>query len=344
MATQARCVPKSGHHGARLRIPHSRRVRARAADDAFANYEPKTAFLFPGQGAQTVGMAKDLCADCTSAKALFDKAAEILGYDLLEVCAEGPKDKLNSTVVSQPAIYVASMAALEKLKEERPEVVESCNVAAGLSLGEYTALAFAGAMAFEDGLKLVKLRGESMQAAADAADSGMVSVIGLDSDKVKEICAAANERVGSDAIQVANYLCPGNYAVSGSMEACDIVAEIAKPEFKARMTVKLAVAGAFHTDYMAPAVDKLKEALASTTMTTPRIPVVSNVDAQPHSDPDTIKDILARQVTSPVLWENTLQTMLGKGLESSYEIGPNKVIAGIMKRIDKKHPLENITA
>lgn len=344
MATQAFCTPKPGHHGSRTRIGRTRLIRARAADDAFANYAPRNAFLFPGQGAQTVGMAKDICAESASAKALFDSASEVLGYDLLEVCTEGPKDKLNSTVVSQPAIYVASMAALAKLKEERPEVVESCDVAAGLSLGEYTALAFAGAMTFEDGLKLVKLRGESMQAAADAAESGMVSVIGLDSEKVKEICAAANERVGSDAIQIANYLCPGNYAVSGSMEACNVVAEIAKPEFKARMTVKLAVAGAFHTDYMAPAVDKLKEALGNTTMTAPRIPVISNVDAQPHSDPDTIKNILARQVTSPVLWENTLKTMLDKGLEQSYEIGPNKVIAGIMKRIDKAHKIENITA
>eukprot|EP00892_Ulva_mutabilis_P010549 jgi/Ulvmu1/7867/UM004_0098.1 len=345
MATQAFVIQKPARGGIQSRRRCQPRLTcARAADDQFASYVPSVAFLFPGQGAQTVGMAKELCDECAPAKELFDKASEILGYDLLAVCAEGPKDKLDSTVVSQPAIYVSSMAALEKLKQDRPEVVESANAAAGLSLGEYTALAFAGAMTFEDGLALVKLRGESMQAAADAADSSMVSVIGLDSGKVQEVCDAVNERVGAGSVQIANFLCPGNYVISGSSEGCKVVAEIAKPEFKARMTVPLAVAGAFHTDYMAPAVDKLKEALANTPITTPRIPVVSNVDAQPHSDPDTIKDILARQVTSPVQWETSLKTMLDKGLAQSYEIGPNKVIAGIMKRIDRKHSVENITA
>lgn len=306
---------------------------------------PKQLFFFPGQGAQTVGMAKELCEECAEAKALFDKAADILGYDVLALCSEGPKEKLDSTAVSQPAIYVASLAALEKLKQDSPDVVAAANVAAGLSLGEYTALAFAGAISFEDGLKLVQLRGESMQAAADAAESGMVSVIGLDSDKVASICDAANKRVGdSTGVQLANLLCPGNYVVSGSKEACAIVAEIAKPEFKARMTVPLAVAGAFHTHFMAPAVPKLKEALEATEFSEPRLPVISNVDGEPHSDPAVIKEILAKQVTSPVLWEKTLSTLLGKGLEASYEIGPNKVIAGIFKRIDRKHPVTNITA
>lgn len=330
----------------RGRCANQRRLAVcKAADDKFASYKPTTAVFFPGQGAQTVGMAKELCDTCPAAKELFDKASDILGYDLLAVCVEGPKEKLDSTVVSQPAIYVASLAAVEKMRAETPEALEAADVAAGLSLGEYTALAFAGAMSFEDGLKLVKLRGESMQAAADAADSAMVSVIGLDSGKVKELCAAATAQVGGDKpVQIANFLCPGNYAVSGSAEGCAVVEEIAKPDFGARMTVRLAVAGAFHTAYMSPAVDKLKEALAATTIVEPRIPVVSNVDAQPHSDPDTIRDILSRQVTSPVLWENTISTLLEKGLQQSYEVGPNKVIAGIMKRIDRKHKITNVTA
>ncbi|KAG2493848.1 hypothetical protein HYH03_008064 [Edaphochlamys debaryana] len=319
-------------------------VRA-SADDAFANYKPTIAALFPGQGAQSVGMAKDLVANTPAAKALFDKASEILGYDLLKLCVEGPKDKLDSTAISQPAIYVASLAAVEKLRaDEGQAAIDAIDVACGLSLGEYTALAFAGAMSFEDGLKLVKLRGESMQAAADAQPSGMVSVIGLDSAKVAELCKAATAQVGEDKpVKIANFLCPGNYAVSGSKEGCDAVEKLGK-SFGARMTVRLAVAGAFHTQYMGPAVDKLKAALASTTITKPRIPVVSNVDAQPHSDPEVIKDILSRQVTNPVLWENTIKTLNEKGLTKSYEIGPGKVIAGIVKRMDKAANIVNITA
>eukprot|EP00877_Chromochloris_zofingiensis_P008269 jgi/Chrzof1/3696/Cz13g05150.t1_MCT1[v5.2] len=320
-------------------------VDAATADTKFADYKPKVAFFFPGQGAQSVGMAKDLVSEVPAAKELFDKASDILGYDLLQLCAEGPKEKLDSTVVSQPAIYVSSLAAVEKLKAtEGADLLNSVDVAAGLSLGEYTALAFAGAFSFEDGLRLVKLRGESMQAAADAAASSMVSVIGLDSAKVGELCAAACEEVGDkNAVQIANYLCNGNYAVSGSVAGCDAVEKLAK-SFKARMTVRLAVAGAFHTSYMQPAVEKLQEALKATNIVTPRIPVISNVDAQPHSDPDTIKAILAKQVTSPVQWETTVKTLLDRGMQKSYEVGPGKVIAGILKRIDKTHDISNVVA
>jgi [acyl-carrier-protein] S-malonyltransferase len=312
-----------------------------ASDTKFDGYQPKIAFFFPGQGAQTVGMGVEVAASLPAAKALYDRASDILGYDLLKVCAEGPKERLDSTAVSQPAIYVSSLAALEKLKAEQAGV--EADVAAGLSLGEYTALAYAGALSFEDGVKLVKLRGESMQAAADAKPSGMVSVIGLDATKVAELCEAANAESGPDkGVKIANYLCNGNYAVSGGIEGCEAVERLAK-SFKARMTVRLAVAGAFHTEYMQPAVEKLQEALSSTQILEPRIPVISNVDVLPHSDPDTIKAILARQVTSPVQWETTLKTLLEKGLEQSYEIGPNKVIAGIMKRVDKAHNIVNVT-
>lgn len=320
-------------------------TQAPAADTKFADYKPTVAAFFPGQGAQAVGMAKELVAEVPKAKEMFDKASEILGYDLLKLCVEGPKDKLDSTVISQPAIYVASLAAVEKLRAtEGQAAIDAIDVACGLSLGEYTALAFAGAFSFEDGLRLVKLRGEVMQAAADAQPSGMASVIGLDSEKVAELCAAATAEVGADkAVKIANYLCPGNYAVSGSKEGCAAVEKLGK-SFKARMVVKLAVAGAFHTEYMQPAVAQLQAALDATEIKTPRIPVISNVDAAPHSDPATIKSILARQVTSPVLWENTMKALFDKGLTKSYEIGPNKVIAGIAKRINKEHNLVNITA
>lgn len=218
-----------------------------ASDNDFDDFSSKVAFMFPGQGAQFVGMCAEVCDEVPAAKALFDEASDILGYDLLNVCTEGPKEKLDSTAVCQPAIFVASMAAVEKLKQEHgQEALDEATCAMGLSLGEYSALCFSGALSFADGVKITKARGEAMQAASDAVETGMVSVIGLSSDKVDDLCAAASEKSGAK-IQIANYLCKGNYAVSGGSAACDTVAEIAKPDFKARMTVKLAVAGAFHT-------------------------------------------------------------------------------------------------
>uniref|UniRef100_A0ACD5XP57 Uncharacterized protein n=1 Tax=Avena sativa TaxID=4498 RepID=A0ACD5XP57_AVESA len=335
---------------AAVRVPFRSRYStsvslASGADTLFADYKPTTAFLFPGQGAQAVGMGKE-ALNVAAAAELFDKANDILGYDLRNLCIDGPKEKLNSTVISQPAIYVTSLAAVEVLRarEDGQSVIDSVDVTCGLSLGEYTALAFAGAFSFEDGLKLVKLRGEAMQDASDAANSAMVSVIGLDSEKVQQLCDAANEDVDEgERVQIANFLCPGNYAVSGGVKGIEAVEAKAK-SFKARMTVRLAVAGAFHTSFMQPAVSRLESALAATEIRSPRIPVISNVDAHPHSDPEMIKKILAQQVTSPVQWETTVTTLLGKGLEKSYELGPGKVIAGIIKRINKGASVENIGA
>jgi len=315
------------------------------SDTEFGDWKANTAFLFPGQGAQYVGMAGQLVADVPKAKELFDKAADVLGYDLLKICVEGPKEKLDSTVYSQPAIYVASLAAVEKLRQEEggEDIIKKATCAAGLSLGEYTALCFAGAISFEDGLKVVKTRGEAMQAASEAQESGMVSIIGLDIETVDKVCEAAAKATGSK-IQIANYLCPGNYAVSGAKDACAKVAEIAKPEFKARMTVPLAVAGAFHTDFMSPAVPQLKAVLDTIEIKKPRIPVISNVDAMPHSDPAVIKDILTKQVTSPVLWEKTIKEMMDRGYEAGYELGPGKVVAGIVKRVSKTAAITNVEA
>merc|ERR1719217_620149 len=212
----------------------ARGLRARAplmGDDDFSDVKPGTVFMFPGQGAQVVGMGAEAAAEVPAAAELYAKAKDILGYDLLAI---DDKAQLDKTDVSQPAIFVASMAAVEKLKASEPEVVESANMAMGLSLGEYTALCFAGAISFEDGVKITKARGEAMQAASEAASSGMVSVIGLDKDKVADVCKAAAEATGKE-IGIANYLCNGNYACSGSMAAVEKVMEIAKPEFKARM-------------------------------------------------------------------------------------------------------------
>jgi len=313
-----------------------------ASDADFDDFSSKVSFMFPGQGAQFVGMCSEVCETVPAAKALFDEASEVLGYDLLARCKEGPKELLDSTVVSQPAIFVASMAAVEKLRqEEGDDAINAATCAMGLSLGEYSALCFADAISFADGVKITKARGEAMQAAADAVDSSMVSVIGLSKEVVADICAAAEEKSG-EKIQIANFLCNGNYAVSGSSKACDVVEEIAKPDFKARMTVRLAVAGAFHTEFMGSAVSALEEVLADVEIKKPRIPVISNVDAKPHSDPDVIKKLLATQVTSPVLWENTMASILEKDFERAVELGPGKVTAGILKRTNRKAAVTNI--
>ncbi|KAG5401722.1 hypothetical protein IGI04_016329 [Brassica rapa subsp. trilocularis] len=345
--SSSRNASSLGFSVTRSRVSMSLSTESQTAinDSLFAHYKPSSAFLFPGQGAQAIGMGKE-AQSVAAAADLYTKANHILGYDLLDICVNGPKEKLDSTVISQPAIYVTSLAAVEllRVREGGEQIINSVDVTCGLSLGEYTALAFAGAFSFEDGLKLVKLRGEAMQAAADAAKSAMVSIIGLDSEKVQQLCDAANQEVDeADKVQIANYLCPGNYAVSGGLKGIEVVEAKAK-SFKARMTVRLAVAGAFHTSFMEPAVSRLEAALAATEIRSPRIPVISNVDAQPHADPDTIKKILARQVTSPVQWETTVKTLLSKGLKSSYELGPGKVIAGIFKRVDKSASVENISA
>lgn len=301
---------------------------------------PKLAFLFPGQGAQYVGMAKALVETVPAARKHFDEAASILGYDLLDVCVNGPKERLDSTVVSQPAIYVASLAALESLRAQQPEVEAECVATAGLSLGEYTALAFAGAFSFADGLKLVKTRGEAMQAASDATPSGMVSVLGLDLAKVEELCAKAR---GNGTMQVANHLCPGNIVVSGSKAACDEVEKLA-PDMGAMKTIRLAVAGAFHTDLMKPADQTLAAALDKATLQTARIPVWSNVDAKPHTDPAEIRGLLVRQVLQPVQWETTMRGLLSSGVTKFYEIGPQRVLAGLLKRVERKIECVNIAA
>jgi [acyl-carrier-protein] S-malonyltransferase len=325
-----------------LRAAETEAASVITSDTDFDGYSSKVTFMFPGQGAQFVGMCGDVVKDVPKAKELFDKASEILGYDLLQVCTDGPKEKLDSTVVSQPAIFVASMAAVEKLRQEKgQDAIDAATAACGLSLGEYSALCFADAISFEDGVKITKARGEAMQAASDALDTGMVSVIGLDKVKVGELCAMASEKSG-EQIQIANYLCNGNYAVSGTTKACAAVTELAKPEFKARMTVKLAVAGAFHTDFMKPAVASLEKVLSTVTINKPRIPVISNVDAKPHSDPETIKTLLATQVTSPVLWENTIDSILASGFEEAFELGPGKVTTGILKRFDKSAKATNV--
>jgi [acyl-carrier-protein] S-malonyltransferase len=299
----------------------------------------KIAFLFPGQGAQAVGMGRQLYGTVPAAKRLFDEAAEILGYNLIAVCANGPAGQLDSTVVSQPALFTCSLAALEGLKASEPATVAACQAAAGLSLGEYPALVFAEVMSFSDGLRVVQQRGAAMQAAADATPSGMVSILTLEPDKVEELVAAAR---GTGTLEIANLLCPGNIVVSGTKDACDAAEKLA--ESMGGRAKRLAVAGAFHTKLMKPADDTLAKALANVPMQSPRIPVWSNVDAQPHSDPEDVRQVLVRQVVQPVLWEQSMRNLLAAGFDRFYEIGPGRVLPGLLKRVQRKVECVSVTA
>jgi len=277
-------------------------------------------------------MGRELADALPAARRLFDQAKEILGYDLAQLCFEGPAEDLDSTVYSQPALFVTSLAALESLRANKPDVTLACEAVAGLSLGEYTALVFAGALDFESGLRLVQQRGAAMQEAADAVPSGMVSVLGLDRAEVDGIVTDAR---GDETLNVANLLCPGNIVISGENDACQRAAELATRR-GAMKVVPLAVAGAFHTTIMEPAVARLAAALADVSIRRPAIAVVSNVDAQPHDDPEEIRDLLVRQVVSAVLWEQSMRYLLAEGYDQFYEVGPGRVLRGLLKRIDRK--------
>lgn len=271
------------------------------------------------------------CDANPAAAELFTRASAILGYDLAAICKNGPVDHLNTTVISQPAILVTSLAMLEVLKSRADNPLGSVSMAAGLSLGEYTALVFAGSIDFDDAVRLVDVRGRAMQECAEVRPGTMLAVLGLDRESIQTLCDQVR---GGDVLALANVLCPGNCVVSGSAEACQRLAEAAEAA-GAMKCVRLEVAGAFHTPMMEPAVAHLRDAIAAVTIRSPRIPVVSNVDARPHNDPADIRRLLARQVVGVVEWQASVEYMLSVGVGSIWEVGPGRVLRGLMKRIDR---------
>jgi len=294
-------------------------------------------FVFPGQGAQSVGMGRWLVDHHAVAREVFSHAAVVLGYDLLDLCLNGPQAKLDATEFSQPALFVVSMAAVEVLRTEQPNLVSKVKAAAGLSLGEYSAICFAGGLAFDDALRLVQRRGQAMQAAADSVQSGMASVIGLDLAAVTKLCD--DVRGDCDVLQPANILCTGNIAVSGHKTAIARLVEAA-PAAGATKVIPLSVAGAFHTSLMQPAAKSLAEALASVQFADLRLPVYSNVDASAHRTSGRFAELLAKQLVNPVRWEDSLRKMIDDGIEGFVEIGTGRILRGTIKRVARKIPLE----
>ena len=299
----------------------------------------KTGLLFPGQGAQSVGMGVSLCQRSSLAASLYSEASDILEFDLLELCANGPAERLNRTEFCQPALFVHSFAELKQLEQDRPQLWENVVAVAGLSLGEYTAVAAAGGVSFADGVRLVKARGQAMQSAADAVSSGMSSVVGMPTDELQKVCEQASD--DSHFVKIANLLCPGNIAISGHIQALERAERLAE-DAGALKVIRLQVAGAFHTEIMAPAVGTLQQAIDAIQLAPTHVPVFSNVDASAHSNPDQFRSLLSRQVVAPVLWEESLRSMMAFGVEQFIEIGSGRVLAGTLKRIDRKFACENV--
>ncbi|MHA7109951.1 ACP S-malonyltransferase [Sunxiuqinia elliptica] len=282
------------------------------------------AYVFPGQGAQFPGMGKDLYENSPLAKELFDKANEILGFSITDIMFEGTADDLKQTKVTQPAIFLHSVILAKTLDDFKPDMV------AGHSLGEFSALVANGTLNFEDGLKLVSQRAMAMQKACEVEPSTMAAIVGLEDAIVEEVCNAIDE-----VVVAANYNCPGQLVISGSIAGIDKACELLT-EKGAKRALKLPVGGAFHSPLMEPAREELAAAIKATNFNQPACPVYQNVNAQPVSDPETIQENLIAQLTAPVKWTQTVQNMLAGGATSFTEIGPGKVLQGLIKKVDRQ--------
>ena len=284
------------------------------------------AFVFPGQGAQFVGMGKDLYGNNPEAKEMFDKANEILGFNITDLMFNGTDEDLRQTKVTQPAIFLHSVILAKTMGDDfNPDMV------AGHSLGEFSALVAAGALSFEDGLRLVSARAQAMQKACEKTPSTMAAVLALPDAKVEELCASVTEGV----VVPANYNCPGQIVISGSIEGVD--AACAKMlEAGAKRALKLKVGGAFHSPLMEPARAELADAIAHTDFHAPKCPVYQNVNAEPQTDPETIKKNLIAQLTAPVRWTQTIQNMIAAGADTFVEVGPGAVLQGLVKKISSE--------
>jgi len=288
------------------------------------------AYVFPGQGAQFVGMGKDLYDNSESAKAMFEKANEILGFRITDLMFEGTDEDLRQTKVTQPAIFLHSVILAHELGDDfKPDMV------AGHSLGEFSALVANKTLSFEDGLKLVYQRALAMQDACEIEPSTMAAIIGLEDDVVTKVCEEIDEIVVS-----ANFNCPGQLVISGSMKGIDIACEKLK-EAGARRALPLKVGGAFHSPFMAPAGKKLAAAIESTHFSNGVCPIYQNVTGDAVTDPNTIKENLVKQLTAPVRWTQIMKNMIADGLEQVVEVGPGTVLQGLFKKIDRKLPTES---
>ncbi len=296
----------------------------------------KIAFLFPGQGSQAVGMMKDLYEQYACVKEIFNEADEALGFSMTDLIAKGPEEDLRLTYNTQPAILTASVAAMKVLNENGvfPDV------AAGHSLGEYSALVCAGAMSFSDAVRTVRKRGQFMQEAVPVGEGAMAAIIALDTDTIKSICGDVENRTGK-AVQAVNFNCPGQVVIAGATAAVQEAADLMK-KAGAKRAMMLAVSAPFHSTLMQPAADRLKEVLDTITIHDAKIPVMANINAKPEIKASEIRENLVQQAAHPVLWEDSVRAMLADGVDTYIEVGPGKVLTGMLRKIDRSLKGENV--
>jgi [acyl-carrier-protein] S-malonyltransferase len=296
----------------------------------------KTAFVFPGQGSQSVGMGKDLCDASAAAKDLYKIADDIMGVSLSGISFNGPQEELKQTNITQPALFVHSFVLTQLLGDKL-----KADCTAGHSLGEYTSYAYSRAMDFEQGLKLVKTRGSLMKRSGEIQPGSMAALIGLSEEQVAAVCKEAET---SGIVQPANFNCPGQIVISGDVAAIDKAVEIAKGEpYKCRLAKKLEVSGAFHSELMKTSDSELRTALQNTDIKDALIPVYTNADTMPITGRDEIRDVLSRQLVSPVRWEALIRNMIKDGVTKFYEIGSGKVLTGLIKKIEPNAETFNIS-